>query len=1144
MSEEPGCLAKLRPKYRPSEAIREEYGPWEPPDEAAAREAYLQSHAHHGVFEVTCPPKDLKEFGDGVQLYFVLLKYIAVLFCFLAIMPGLLLASFNGIGGWYDEADLERTMLGNYGLLTHDGAGSGLNLTTSGISSRSVSSEGAVTALFASTAHLPAAKVGGMNKRSLLVAMSVLDLLGVLCFFAFGMGMIWHVRSRAAADDLSTTTIADYSVRVDNLPPETSAAALKDYLLAAGGEGTEIVEVELCRSVDSLLALVVERGQAVEGNELALAVVQRKAEVSPRVPKSYIMDLLYSRFLLEDITAAIRQEQAFSKTNEVVAAFVTFSHPDSRQRVMRALPRSAVKQWRMKPEQKFNNGGIGGARIKPVALDVSRAPEPSDIQYENLEYTRVERAMRAVATNIAKYLVLLIGFLLVSLAPAMRKGISGLGSGPDQTVCAANCKYTDGAGNFVLSTANRTVYQQCDPVAGTGALPNKLDCEALTVCYECYCRAALNAGEYGEVSYCARFSSVMGIYTAAQVLAVVGVVIANALIEFAITWLVRQEKHHTRTREAVGITRGLFLTTLANTAFSNLVANMYLPGPAGVISGSFLSGYIFTGSFADTSPNWYHDVCRPITISLFLTTIIVHLKIAFRWWWRRRCLAARYQCLTQRQMDDAYEGHTFELAIKYGQHLYVIYVVMVYSAGVPLLYMLAAVHFATCYWSEKYELLRLCKRPLAYSRDLAVYFTSSLPFAALWHLAFGTWFYSLFGVPKSPLIAMAFRRSLETSVAAFKSLMPVASALTPQLVAWRFTQNSAAHLFLTFIACGGILFIFFTTSTWVQMMVGLGKQLGLGLGSDDPAPAATAAAKAGTADGAGEGGEGGEGEGTGQQQQRQQPAVPQSQQSAAVSAVPEFSTAVRSQMLVGPASYAVQRNPAYIHAFVRMEELEWEARKEMEAKAAADALAYEAAAGLEVDPASLPNSTFARMKRTAANRLRAKQKAAAAIAVSRPSVAAAATTTGGRAVAPNQVLPEPMPPPPPALSQPPLASRHPAQSTPPQAQSQPQAQSAPRSAAAPPPPPPQQQAASASAYGADSAQGGVRAGNDASRNQQPQVRQGSPLLYQPLPPLTPQRRQQRQQQQQQQVPEVAGDPVATTAGGRPREWAGLDVRDF
>ncbi|PNH07275.1 hypothetical protein TSOC_006291 [Tetrabaena socialis] len=121
-----------------------------------------------------------------------------------------------------------------------------------------------------------------------------------------------------------------------------------------------------------------------------------------------------------------------------------------------------------------------------------------------------------------------------------------------------------------------------------------------------------------------------------------------------------------------------------------------------------LRGYIFSGTYADTTPDWFHDVGRPIVISIFVNTCIMHFKVGFWWWKRRYSLARRYRSLTQKQLNKGFAGHEFELAIKYGQHLYVIFVVLTYSSGMPFLYILAAVHFISCYWSEKYELLKVC----------------------------------------------------------------------------------------------------------------------------------------------------------------------------------------------------------------------------------------------------------------------------------------------------------------------------------------------------------------------------------------------------------------------------------------------------
>ncbi|KAG2453353.1 hypothetical protein HYH02_001577 [Chlamydomonas schloesseri] len=969
------CVNLLRTKYRSSQSVLKEYGHWEKPSEIDAREKFVATHTHHNIFDYNAPLKDLKEFGEGVLLYFYLLKYTAYVFAVLAVFPALPLIIFNGLGGWYIKADVERTSLGNFGLLSFDGNSAELAAAaniTFGRSGRSATTEGAVTALFMSTANVSSVKVAGMDKRQLLVAMSVMDLLGVLIFFAYCCYMLWFVRATANAADRNTTTIKDYSVRVDRLPPDTHSAALKDYLQARAGEGAEVVAVELCRKVHTLLALVMEREEALDSGDSALAVLQRSAECYPKVPVDLEVDVLDAKFRRADLEDLIRQEQAAVEKNQVVTAFVTFSAAELRYKAMEALPRSRMRQWRMPAADKFNNAGMGSAGRRPVALDVVPAPEPSDVQYENLEFGPWERAARLVASTIAKYLVLLVGFLVVSLAPALRMGLNASGADTTLAACAASCSYTDAAGNYVLSDANRALYKGCDPVAGTGTLANKLDCEDQSICYECFCRASLTSNQYGELLYCSRFSGVVALSTGAQALAVLGIVIANTLIQYAIGWLTRLEKHHTRSKEAVSKARGLFITQFINTAFSNLVANWYLPGPAAALP-TWLDGYIFGGKYADTTPAWYTDVGRPIVISVFLNTIITHAKIGFWWWWRRYKLSTRYRCLTQEQLDRSFEGHDFELAIKFGQHLYLIFVVMTYSSSMPLLYLLAAVHFATCYCSEKYELLKICKRPLTYSRDLAVYAAGTLPFACLWHLALGLWFYSLFGCPKSPLMVAAFRSSLESTLQGLKGLMSSASALTPVGVAARLTQSSSAHLFLGFLALAAALFVFFTLSNWLALMRWLASLLGVIKDS----------------------GAAGESE---------------------FSNTPEFAVAVRSQLLVGPATYSIHANPAYSHAFERMEQLHWE-EKELEAKAAAmpEVFGGPAAAVASPGPAAALVRAFSRrsrQRRSAAGRLRARKQATAAAASGwaeeQPGTGYGGGGGGG-ALASNKVAPAPGP---------------------------------------------------------------------------------------------------------------------------------------
>jgi hypothetical protein len=87
--------------------------------------------------DMNTPVKDMKEFGEGVLLYFYMLQYTAIVFCVLSLVPALPSMIFNALGGWYDKADVERTMLGNFGLLSFDGRGSALNLTTAAVALKS-----------------------------------------------------------------------------------------------------------------------------------------------------------------------------------------------------------------------------------------------------------------------------------------------------------------------------------------------------------------------------------------------------------------------------------------------------------------------------------------------------------------------------------------------------------------------------------------------------------------------------------------------------------------------------------------------------------------------------------------------------------------------------------------------------------------------------------------------------------------------------------------------------------------------------------------------------------------------------------------------------------------------------------------------
>ena len=68
-------------------------------------------------------------------------------------------------------------------------------------------------------------------------------------------------------------------------------------------------------------------------------------------------------------------------------------------------------KWNLPPERQFRG---------KFTLDVTAAPEPSDIKYENLEATPGQRAILWMQSWSLKLLLLLAGFIIISIAPAIQ----------------------------------------------------------------------------------------------------------------------------------------------------------------------------------------------------------------------------------------------------------------------------------------------------------------------------------------------------------------------------------------------------------------------------------------------------------------------------------------------------------------------------------------------------------------------------------------------------------------------------------------------------------------------------------------------------------------------------------------------------
>ena len=71
-----------------------------------------------------------------------------------------------------------------------------------------------------------------------------------------------------------------------------------------------------------------------------------------------------------------------------------------------------------------------------------------------------------------------------------------------------------------------------------------------------------------------------------------------------------------------------------------------------------------------------------------------------------------------------------------------IYVVMFYGSGIPILYLVAAIYFFVTYWTDKFLILNYYHKPEYLDHRLAIQILGWMKVAVLLHLAGGILMYS------------------------------------------------------------------------------------------------------------------------------------------------------------------------------------------------------------------------------------------------------------------------------------------------------------------------------------------------------------------------------------------------------------------
>ena len=97
---------------------------------------------------------------------------------------------------------------------------------------------------------------------------------------------------------------------------------------------------------------------------------------------------------------------------------------------------------------------------------------------------------------------------------------------------------------------------------------------------------------------------------------------------------------------------------------------------------------------------------------------------------------------TQHDYEKLFIGSNFLLADQYASCLNNVFVILLYSGGMPVLLLIGFFIFWLKYEIQKWAFLRFYKTPPAYDESIAKNAQMWLPYAALLHLLFATWMFT------------------------------------------------------------------------------------------------------------------------------------------------------------------------------------------------------------------------------------------------------------------------------------------------------------------------------------------------------------------------------------------------------------------
>eukprot|EP00931_Biecheleriopsis_adriatica_P083813 TRINITY_DN5750_c0_g1_i1.p1 TRINITY_DN5750_c0_g1~~TRINITY_DN5750_c0_g1_i1.p1 ORF type:complete len:950 (+),score=173.43 TRINITY_DN5750_c0_g1_i1:52-2901(+) len=560
-----------------------------------------------------------------------------------------------------------------------------------------------------------------------------LDFAGTLLFLVYVVWMRFvRIPNAAATDNREQVSVADFAVAIDCLPETIEDHRKYAELLEAHivrrikavracqkkpcDKDVSVRELTLVRDYKGRLDSLIARAQLAQNIEIQQAHGKEK-KVEKLSEKLGRLD--------EKLSVSVAPEEDLP----VLRAFAILNAPSD---VVGLLHDYRFADYRLFRACQFNARRFEGSSIR-----VRRAPEPTDLIWENQDCPWCSKMLRRALVVIVFLLILVISLLAIYFITAFSKTMSEVQlSYIGHPACDPVIPQGDRKDDYKCEVAVAANWTQENATASGGDVLN------------CWCTAQGYEKLMEETSlqkacspWFLSLATSIGVNSAASVI----VLLINVVVQTVFIYLAQLEKHNSATGLNSSLMTKVAWAQTINTGFVLLAVNIYGPQAlrdfASVIPG--LGTLLFRGPFDDITRGWYAVVGVTIMTNMLLNAVVpasVTLGKMLVPVLLRRCFASGAK--HQAELISYYTNPEFDIKGKYAQMLTTVFVTLTYSAGLPMLNGFAFFYFLFMYWADKFCLFWGSKRPPYYDTTMAKEASEAMLYAVGIHCFFAIWMLS------------------------------------------------------------------------------------------------------------------------------------------------------------------------------------------------------------------------------------------------------------------------------------------------------------------------------------------------------------------------------------------------------------------